>query len=73
MTIDILYDNRNERPGVKFSDAELMGIPLIIIIGKDYLNKQSITLINKYSNLEIDVPKSEAKNEIKRFIDELND
>lgn len=71
--IDILYDNRNERPGVKFSDAELMGIPLIIIIGKDYLNKQSITLINKYSNLEIDVPKSEAKNEIKRFIDELND
>ena len=71
--IDILYDNRNERPGVKFSDAELMGIPLIIIIGKNYLNKQSITLINKYSNLEIDVPKSEAKNEIKRFIDELND
>ena len=71
--IDILYDNRNERPGIKFSDAELMGIPLIIIIGKDYLNKQSITLINKYSNLEIDVPKSEAKNEIKRFIDELND
>ena len=71
--IDILYDNRNERPGVKFSDAELMGIPLIIIIGKNYLTKQSITLINKYSNLEIDVPKSEAKNEIKRFIDELND
>ena len=71
--IDILYDNRNERPGVKFSDAELMGIPLIIIIGKNYLNKQSITLINKYSNLELDVPKSEAKNEIKRFIDELND
>ena len=71
--IDILYDNRNERPGVKFSDAELMGIPLIIIIGKNYLNKKSITLINKYSNLEIDVPKSEAKNEIKRFIDELND
>jgi len=50
-----------------------MGIPLIIIIGKNYLNKQSITLINKYSNIEIDVPKSEAKNEIKRFIDELND
>jgi len=71
--IDILYDNRNERPGVKFSDAELIGIPLIIIIGKNYLDKQSITLINKYSNLEIDVPKSEAKNEIKRFIDELND
>ena len=32
--IDVLYDNRNERPGVKFSDAELLGIPFIIIIEK---------------------------------------
>ena len=71
--IDILYDNRNERPGVKFSDAELMGIPFIIIVGKNYLNKQNITLINKYSNREIEIPKSEAINEIKRFIDESND
>ena len=30
----MFYDNRNERPGVKFSDAELLGIPFIIIIGK---------------------------------------
>ena len=71
--IDILYDNRNERPGIKFSDAELMGIPFIIIVGKNYLNKQNITLINKYSNREIEIPKSEAINEIKRFIDESND
>ena len=71
--IDILYDNRNERPGVKFSDAELMGIPFIIIVGKNYLNKQSITLINKYSNHEIEIPKNEAKNEIKRLINESND
>ena len=44
--IDILYDNRNERPGVKFSDAELMGIPLIIIIGKK-LSKQTKYYLNK--------------------------
>jgi prolyl-tRNA synthetase len=27
-------DNRDERPGVKFKDADLLGIPVQIIIGK---------------------------------------
>lgn len=32
--IDVLLDDRNERPGVKFKDAELMGIPFGITVGK---------------------------------------
>lgn len=31
---DVLYDDRNERPGVKFNDADLVGAPLRIIIGR---------------------------------------
>jgi prolyl-tRNA synthetase len=31
--IDVLMDDRNERPGVKFADMELMGIPHRIVIG----------------------------------------
>lgn len=31
--IDVLWDDRKERPGVKFKDAELMGLPLHIVIG----------------------------------------
>ena len=31
--IDVLLDDRNERPGVKFADMELMGIPNRIVIG----------------------------------------
>jgi prolyl-tRNA synthetase len=31
--IDVLYDDREARPGVKFADAELMGIPHCVIIG----------------------------------------
>ena len=31
---DVLFDDRNERPGVKFKDADLFGIPLRITIGK---------------------------------------
>lgn len=31
---DVLYDDRNERPGVKFNDADLVGAPLRITIGR---------------------------------------
>jgi prolyl-tRNA synthetase len=31
--IDVLYDDRDARPGVKFADAELLGIPHCIVIG----------------------------------------
>jgi len=32
--IDVLYDDREERPGVKFKDADLIGIPIRIAVGK---------------------------------------
>jgi prolyl-tRNA synthetase len=32
--LQVLMDNRDERPGVKFKDADLLGIPVQIIIGK---------------------------------------
>ena len=31
--IDVLYDDRDERPGVKFKDADLIGFPLRIAVG----------------------------------------
>ena len=35
---DVLYDDRNERPGVKFNDADLVGAPLRITIGRKAKN-----------------------------------
>jgi prolyl-tRNA synthetase len=32
--IDVLFDDRNERPGSKFADADLFGIPTQIVVGK---------------------------------------
>ena len=32
--VDVIYDDRNERAGVKFNDADLIGIPLRITVGK---------------------------------------
>ena len=31
--VEVLYDDRDERPGVKFNDADLIGIPLRVVVG----------------------------------------
>ena len=36
--IDVLLDDRNERPGIKFNDRDLIGIPYRITVGKDAVN-----------------------------------
>jgi len=38
--IDVLLDDRDERAGVKFKDAELIGIPFQIIVGRYSINKE---------------------------------
>tara|TARA_Y100000589_G_scaffold130362_1_gene124021 strand:+ start:467 stop:2254 length:1788 start_codon:yes stop_codon:yes gene_type:complete len=38
--IDVLLDDRDERAGIKFKDADLIGIPFRIIIGRDSINNE---------------------------------
>ncbi|QFU74746.1 proline--tRNA ligase [Halioglobus maricola] len=40
--IDVLMDDRNERPGVKFADMELIGIPHRIVIGDRALKEGNV-------------------------------
>lgn len=42
--IDVMYDDRDERPGVKFKDADLIGIPLRVCVGERSLAKGEIEL-----------------------------
>ncbi len=41
---DVLYDDRNVSPGFKFADADLIGIPLRLIVGKSYFKDGKIEL-----------------------------
>lgn len=42
--VDVLLDDRNERPGGKFKDADLIGVPLRIAIGKRSLGEGNVEL-----------------------------
>lgn len=42
--VEVLYDDRDERPGVKFKDADLIGIPLRIVVGAKNLVEGNVEL-----------------------------
>jgi len=45
--IEVIFDDRKERPGVMFADHELMGTPLLLIIGERNLDAQQIEVKNR--------------------------
>ena len=47
--IEVIFDDRKERPGVMFADHELMGTPLLLIIGERNLDAQQIEVKNRIS------------------------
>ena len=46
--IDVLFDDRKERPGVMFADAELIGIPHTIVIGERNLDNGEVEYKHRY-------------------------
>lgn len=41
---EILLDDRDERPGVKFKDADLIGIPIRITLGKSFVEEKKVEI-----------------------------
>jgi prolyl-tRNA synthetase len=57
--LDTLLDDRDERPGVKFKDADLIGVPFRITVGKK-LAGGLVELVDRKTKLASDVPPAEA-------------
>ncbi|XGC80126.1 proline--tRNA ligase [Bdellovibrio bacteriovorus] len=45
--IEVLMDDRDERPGVKFKDADLLGMPLRVVLGKRGLDNNEIEVVER--------------------------
>jgi prolyl-tRNA synthetase len=64
---EVLLDDRDERAGVKFKDADLIGVPLQLIIGKESLKKNALELKNRRSQEKMIQPPEKILEEIERF------
>jgi prolyl-tRNA synthetase len=61
--LDAILDDREDRPGVKFKDAELIGIPYRITVGKK-LPQGLVELVDRRTKVSIDVPIEEAASRV---------
>lgn len=57
--VEVLFDDRDERAGVKFKDADLTGIPVQIIIGKEFINKNTIEIKSRRSGVKTAISSSD--------------
>jgi prolyl-tRNA synthetase len=59
-SVDVLIDDRDERPGVKFKDAELTGIPLRVSVGSRDLADGVVEVVSRSTGEKERVPVDQA-------------
>jgi prolyl-tRNA synthetase len=57
--LDVLFDDRDERPGVKFKDADLIGVPYRIVIGKRFA-QGLVELVERRGRRKADIEAAEV-------------
>lgn len=69
-SIDVLYDDRSERAGVKFNDGDLIGIPYRIVVGKK-IKDGIVELKSRKDDTTIDVKVEEVSEILKEKLGQL--
>jgi len=71
--LSVLYDDRDERPGVKFKDADLVGIPIRISVGEKSLAQGGIELKLRREGAPQVVPVADALKAVLELVQKLRD
>ncbi len=58
--MSVLYDDRNESPGVKFNDADLIGLPVRVVVSRRNLNQGIVEIKRRNSPDAVTAPVDEA-------------
>jgi prolyl-tRNA synthetase len=67
--IEVLFDDRDERPGIKFKDNDLIGIPLRIVVGSKGLAEGKVELKIRSTGEVTSIPIEEAASTVTRLIE----
>jgi prolyl-tRNA synthetase len=68
--VEVLLDDRDERPGFKFKDADLIGIPLRIVVGSKNLAEGKVELKERKSGEVLLLPIADAVEQVKTVVAE---
>lgn len=65
---DVLYDDRDERPGSKFKDADLIGIPFRVTVGKTYEKNGEVEVRHRKDGTTVTMPYPETADYVGQLI-----
>ncbi len=69
--LEVLYDDRDERPGVKFKDADLLGFPIRVNVGGRALKEGHVEIVSRRNKRVRAVKPEEAVEAVKELRREL--
>jgi prolyl-tRNA synthetase len=64
---DVILDDRDERPGVKFKDADLVGIPFRVTVGKK-VTEGTVEIVLRSTREVRDATLSEVETQLKELL-----
>jgi prolyl-tRNA synthetase len=70
--LEVLFDDRQESPGVKFNDADLLGMPIRVTVSPRTLEKGSVELKKRSEKESELVPLEEIAAKLKKMVAEFN-
>jgi prolyl-tRNA synthetase len=68
---EVVLDDRNERAGIKFKDADLIGYPVRVTLGKNFLETGNTEVRIRRTGETIEVPLSECKAKVEEILETL--
>jgi prolyl-tRNA synthetase len=71
--VEVFFDDRDERPGVKFKDADLIGIPIRLTIGKRSLENGGVEFKLRHSEDCTFIPLNEIVPHVQATLSSLQD
>jgi prolyl-tRNA synthetase len=69
--LEVLYDDRDERPGVKFKDADLLGFPIRVNVGGRALKDGNVEIVTRRDKQVRLTPKDGALEAVRALRAEL--
>lgn len=69
--IEVIYDDRNVRPGVMFSDADLLGVPIRLVVSPRNMKETVVELSSRDKSLQDKVALSEVVPAVKKLIEKM--
>lgn len=72
--IEVIYDDRKARPGAMFADADLLGVPVRVVVSPRNLEENAVEISTRDKQIDKQkTPMSDAVEEVERIIKKLTD